>query len=387
MLIGSRALQGVGAAVASPAALAMIAVLFSDPKERTKAVGFWGGLTALGGTTGVVLSGVLTDLVNWRWIFFINLPIAAVPLILVPMFAPENRKRVAQRFDAAGAVTVTLATTALVFALLGTVPFGWTDYRVLAGFGVAIVLYVVFVVVETRVDNPLIPLSFFRNRRAATADVLQLLLASANFGTFFLLTLYLQQILGYSPLRTGLSWLVFFVGIGVGFGVGSPLVPKLGVRPFVIGGFLLLGAGMFWFARIPEHADYWTGIVPGYLLMSVGIALSALSITVAAVADVPERQTGLASGLLNAAGQVGGAVGLAVLVTIASSRTAHLAATGSAPHAAQLGGSHLSFAIGGAILVIGAVVAAVLIGNLKPTTLPSMVVLEETGESEVSGTR
>jgi EmrB/QacA subfamily drug resistance transporter len=384
MLIGSRALQGLGAAMASPAALSMIAVLFSDPKERAKAVGMWGGLTALGGTTGVVLSGLLTDLANWRWIFFINLPIAAIPLILVPMMAPENRRKLKQKFDVFGAIFVTGATSALVFGLLATVGLGWGSSVVVTGLLAAVVLFAAFFLVESRVTNPIIPLSFFRNRRAATADVLQLLMASANFGTFFLLTLYLQQVLGYSPLKTGLTWLGFFVGIGVGFGVGSPLVPKIGVRPFLVSGFVLLGLGMFWFARVPADAGYWTGILPGYVLMSVGIAFSALGVTVAAVADVPEEHTGLASGMLNACSQVGGAVGLAALVTIASSRTDSLRSSGSSAQAAQLGGTHLSFAIGGGILIIGAIVAAMLIGKLKPETLPTMVVLDKPEDAEVS---
>jgi EmrB/QacA subfamily drug resistance transporter len=387
MLIGSRALQGLGAALASPAALAMIAVLFSDPKERSTAVGVWGGLTALGGTTGVVLSGVLTDLVSWRWIFFINLPIAAIPLILVPMLATESRRRVRQRFDVLGAVTVTLATSAVVYGLLETVSRGWRDSRVITSLVLGIVLFAVFILVELRVRNPIIPLSFFRNRRAATADALQLLMASALFGTFFLLTLYLQQVLGYSPLRTGLTWLGFFVGIGVGFGVGSPLVPKIGVRPFMVSGFGLLAVGMFWFARVSANESYWTGILPGYLLMSVGIAFAALSITVAAVSDIPEEQAGLASGVLNSCGQVGGAVGLAALVTIASARTSGLVASGSPLRDAQLSGTHLSFAIGGAVLIVGALVAALLIGRLKPESVPSLVVLDKQEDTVIDPVR
>ncbi len=377
MLVGSRAVQGLGAALAAPAALSMIAVLFTDPKERSRALGLWGSLTALGGTTGVVLSGVLTDMANWRWIFLINLPVAAVPLLLVPRLAPESRRTTQHGFDLPGAVTVTAGTSALVYGLLSTVEHGWGAPATVTALAAAAALLAAFLIIETRAAHPLVPLRFFRRRRPATANGLQLLMASANFGTFFLLTLYIQQVLGYSPLKAGLCYAGFFVGIFLGFGTGSPLVPRIGVRPFMVGGFALLAAGMFWFAQVPADGRYWQDIFPGFMLMSVGIAWTALTVTIAGMTDVPESETGLASGLLNASAQVGGAVGLAVLVTIASRRAGHLAAAGKDALAAQLGGTHLAFFVGGVLLVLAAVVAAVFIGRLKPTELPPMVILEE----------
>jgi EmrB/QacA subfamily drug resistance transporter len=383
MLIASRAVQGLGGALAAPAALSMIAVLFTDGKERARALGFWGGLTALGGTTGVVLSGVLTDLVNWRWIFYINVPIALIPLLLIPRIAPESRRASQHGFDLLGAITVTGATSALVYGLLSTVSHGWGSTQTVTGLMLAGVLLVAFFVAESRVEHPLVPLSFFSRRRPATADFLQLLMASANFGTFFLLTLYLQQVMGYSPLRAGLSYAGFFVGIFAGFGTASPLVPKIGVRPFMVCGMLLLAGGMFWFSQVPQDAHYWSNIFPGFMLMAVGIAWCALTITIAGVSDVPESETGLASGMLNAAAQVGGAVGLAVLVTIASRRTVNLLGSGVGAKAAQVSGTHLAFFIGGMTLLVGAAVAAVFIGRLKPESLPPMVVVEDHADTEV----
>jgi EmrB/QacA subfamily drug resistance transporter len=384
MLIAARAVQGLGAALAAPAALSMIAVLFTDPKERARALGLWGSLTALGGTTGVVVSGVLTDEVNWRWIFLVNLPVAAIPLVLIPRLAPESRRTSQHGFDLPGAVTVTLGTGTLVYGVLETVTHGWSSPRTVLALTAAAALLTAFVVIETRTAQPLVPLRFFRRRRPATANGLQLLMASANFGTFFLLTLYLQQVLGYSPIRAGLCYTGFFVGIFFGFGTGSPLVPRLGVRPFMVGGFVLLAAGMFWFAQVPADGRYWSDILPGFLLMSVGIAWTALTVTIAGMTDVPEAETGLASGLLNASAQVGGALGLAVLVTIASHRTGVLAAAGRDALAAQLAGTHLAFFCGGVLLVLAAVVAAVFVGRLKPTELPPMVVLEEHDDVRVS---
>ncbi|MFE9441191.1 MFS transporter [Streptomyces sp. NPDC006602] len=384
MLIGSRALQGLGGALAAPAALSMVAVLFTDPKERTRALGVWGALTGLGGATGVVLSGVITDLVNWRWIFFVNLPVALIPLLLLPRIAPESRRTGTRGFDVIGAVTITAGSSILVYGLLHASDQGWGSTASVASFVAAAVLLAGFLIRERVADDPLVPLSFFKRRGPTMANVAQVLMASANFGTFFLLTLYIQQILGYSPMRAGLSYMGFFVGIFLGFGTAAPLIPRTGVRPVMTGGMLFLASGMFWFANAPLDGKYWSTIFPGFVLMAVGIAWTSFSINIAGVHDVPEHQAGLASGLLNASQQVGGAIGLGVLITVNSSRTSHLLHGGVAPKVALLGGTHLAFAVGGGLLIGGAVLAALLIGRIKPTTLPPMVVLEDQGDVQIA---
>ncbi|GAA2149968.1 MFS transporter [Actinomadura napierensis] len=382
-LVASRAVQGLGGALAAPAALSMVAVLFTDPKERTRALGVWGALTGLGGATGVVLSGVLTDLVSWRWIFFVNLPVAALPLLLVPRLAPESRRAGVRRFDLLGAVTVTAGSSALSYGLLNTPEHGWRSARCLVALAAAAVLLAAFVVREATARDPLVPLGFFRRRRPMTANIAQILMSSANFGTFLLLTLYIQQVLAYSPMRAGLSYAGFFVGIFLGFGTAAPLVPRIGVRPIMVGGLGCIAAGMYWFANAPADGHYWANLFPGFVVMALGIAWSSFTINIAGVSDVPEREAGLASGVLNASQQLGGAIGLAVLVTLASDRTAGRLHSGTAPRLAQLDGIHLAFGVGGTVLVVGAVLTALLIGRLKPASVPPMVVLEDQDDVEV----
>lgn len=375
MLIASRALQGLGEALAGPAALSIIVMLFVDPRERAKALSIWGGLAGLGGAVGVVLGGVIVDLANWRWIFWINLPVAVVVLVAARRLVPNDNRRAHGGFDYAGAVTVTGGITALVYALLEANRNGWTSAATLGAFAVGAALLVAFVAIESRVRAPLIPLRFFRARRISSASGLMALFTSALYAMFFLTTLHMQLVLGWSPLHTGLAYLVFPVGVLTGIGAASQLLPKLGVRPVLVSGLSLAASGFVLFTQLPIDGQYWSHIVPAMLLVAVGAGLVFVALTVAAVSEATEADAGLASGMVTTAQQVGGALGLAVLVSIGASLTSNLIASGHSAAVAQLDGSHLAFGVGAGILATGAVLARLLIGRFKPTSLPAPIPL------------
>lgn len=380
MLIGSRAVQGLGEALAGPAALAIIAMLFVDPKERSRALSIWGGLAGLGGAVGVVLGGVIVDLASWRWIFWINLPVAVVVLAAARRLVPHDRPRQRRGFDYAGAVAATTGITVLVYALLEASRNGWSSATTLASFAVGIAILGAFVAIESRVRAPLVPLRFFRARRRATACALMALFTSALYGMFFLTTLYLQLLLGWSPLHTGLAYLAFSVAILVGIGAASQLLPKVGVRPVLVAGMSLAALGFVLFTQLALKDQYWSHVVPPMVLVAVGAGLAFVALTVAAVSEATESDAGLASGMVTTAQQVGGALGLAVLVSIAASLTSSLVASGHAAAAAQLDGFRLSFGIGAAILAAGAVLAALLIGRFTPTSLPTPIPITRSEE-------
>jgi EmrB/QacA subfamily drug resistance transporter len=371
MLIGSRALQGLGEALSGPAALSIIALLFTDAKEKAKALSIWGGLAGLGGTTGVVLSGVIVDLASWRWIFWINLPVAVAVLAAALRIVPNDRHRSRSTFDFTGAATATGGIAVIVYALLEANRHGWTSASTLGMFAAGAVLLVAFVVLEGRVQAPLVPLGFFRARRSSTASGLMVILASGLYGMFFLLTLYMQLGLGWSPLHAGLAYVAFGIGFLVAVATASQLLPKVGARALVFGGLVLSAAGFVLFTRLSVPVHYWSGLVPPMLLVSVGMGLCFVSLTVSAVSDAHEADAGLASGMVTTAQQVGGAVGLAVLVSIAASRASGLLRGGHSPAAAQLAGTHLAFWVGAGLLAVGAVLAAVLIDRLKRSPLPA----------------
>ncbi|MBO0714724.1 MAG: MFS transporter, partial [Acidimicrobiales bacterium] len=354
MLIGSRALQGLGEALAGPAALSIITVLFSDQKERTTALSIWGGLAGLGGTIGVLLSGVIIDLADWRWIFWINLPVAAAVLVSSLRLVPSDRRRANAGFDLPGALTATGGITAVVYALLEANRVGWTSARTLAFFAAGPALLAAFVAIESRQGSPLVPLRFFRARRPRTASGLMVLVASALYGMFFLLTLYMQLVLHWTPLHTGVAYVAFGIGILAGIATASQLVPRIGVRPVLVGGMTLAASGLALFARLPLHLHYWSQMVPGMVLVSVGLGLAFVTLTVSAVSESSDADAGLASGMVTTAQQVGGALGLAVLVSVATGRASSLLGAGHPASVAQLGGSHLAFGVGAGLLAIGA---------------------------------
>ncbi|MBO0730290.1 MAG: MFS transporter [Acidimicrobiaceae bacterium] len=382
MLISSRALQGLGEALAGPAALSLITVLFTDQKERATALSVWGGLAGLGGTIGVVLSGVIIDLASWRWIFWINLPVAAAVLVISLRLLPVDRRRVRTSFDVGGAIAVTAGITAVVYALLEANRHGWLSATTLGFFAAGAGLLAAFVVIESRVRAPLIPLRFFRAHRPRTAAGLMVLVASALYGMFFLLTLYMQLVLGWTPLHTGVAYVVFGLGMLAGIGGASQLLPKIGVRLPLVGGLTLAAGGFALLTRLDLHLHYWSQLVPAQLLMSVGLGLAFVSITVTAVSEANEADAGITSGFVTTAQQVGGALGLAVLVSVATARASSFRGSGHAPAVAQLAGSHLAFGIGAGLLAVGAVLAALLVGSFKPTSLPAPAPISQAAYEE-----
>jgi EmrB/QacA subfamily drug resistance transporter len=367
MLLASRALQGVGGALVGPAAMALVLQLFADPAERAKAIGLWGGLAALGGTTGVVISGALTDVGSWRWIFLINLPVAALALALVPRLVDESRAERGPALDVPAAATLTGGLLALTYGLLHAGQYGWGEGQTLLAFAAAALLLGGFARREARADDPLIPLSFFRAGARSAAVAGFVLLGAAFLGMFFLLTLYMQQVLGYSPLKSGLSYLVFGGGLVLGIGSASQLIPRVGVRPVLVAGPLLSAAGLLHLAAAPVHGTYLGDLLPGMLAVSFGNAWSFVPLQIAGTHRIGSDQTGLASGLLNAAPQIGGSLGIAIVVALATSRASDRIADGATPAAAQVAGLHLALTVAAGLMVLVSLLAATLLGRIKPT--------------------
>ena len=361
MLVASRFAQGAGEALAAPAALGLIAVLFPDPRERVKAVGIWGGLAGLGGTTGTVISGILTDAASWRWIFYINLPVALVALVLVPRLVAESRMvGDRQRLDFLGAATVTGGLIAAVYGLLEASTHAWGSWQVLLPLLGGVALLLTAVLVEARSEAPLIPLRFFTNRTRITANGLNAVFAAAFFTYFFLMTLFEQQVMHLSPLQGGLGYLPFGFGIGAGMGIGTALMPRVGVKPLVAVSFLGSAAGLWLTSSIHVGSSYSGGVLPGMVLLAVFSGMSFSPIINAALHQVTGQDSSLASGVQNTAQQVGGALGLACLVTLALRQAATQASHGIPAGVAAAHGYATSFRIGAALLTIGGLVALAL---------------------------
>jgi EmrB/QacA subfamily drug resistance transporter len=366
MLVASRFVQGTGEALAAPASLGLIALLFPDPRERMKALGVWGGIAGLGGTSGVVISGALTDLASWRWIFFINLPVAVFALVMVPRLVTERRMvRVRHRIDVAGAVTATGGLMAIVYGLLQAASHPWGAWQVLLPLAGGAGLVAVMVVVEARSPAPLIPLRFFANRTRVAANVVTLFFTSAFLAYIFLLTLFEQQVLGYSPLRGGLSYLPFGIAIGAGMGLGTALMPRLGVKPLMAASFFGAAAGLLTTSWIQPGTSYLGGILPGMIVLGVFSGMGFPASANAALHQVTGQDASLASGVQTAMQQTGGALGLACLVTLALRHAATQISRGVAPAVAAAHGYVLAFRIGAVLLAMG---GALVLGLLEHVT-------------------
>lgn len=325
LLIAARALQGLGGAFMSPAALSLITVVFAEGKERDRALGIWAAITAGGAALGLILGGVLTEYLSWRWVFFVNVPIAVLAVVGALRFVPESRDESARGFDVPGAVLVTGGLMSLVYGLVqvndaGVSTGAKTLYFVLAG-----VLLTAFVVVQRRSTAPLVPFRLFKIRALAGADSGSLLIGAGIFGIFFFLTLWMQVLNGYSPIRAGLAFLPMTLLIGVGAGVSSQLLGRIGPRPLLIAGPLLAASGLLqlWL-RLEPDSSYLGVALPALACVAVGMGLAFVALTSAAVAGVPHEDVGIASALLNAGQQVGGALGLAVLTSVSTARTQDL---------------------------------------------------------------
>jgi EmrB/QacA subfamily drug resistance transporter len=359
MLLAARAVQGASAALLAPAALALLTQLFPDAKERTKALGVWGGVAGIGSAAGVLLGGVLTATLGWQSVFFVNVPVGAIVLIAIPLLITRDGARAQGRLDAAGAVTVTAALVALVGAFSAVEQLGFLHPLPLVLFVAALVLGAVFVVIERRTAEPLVPLSVFRHRNLALGNVVMLLGGAAMVALFFALSVYMQAVLGYDALAAGLSQLPLAGALVVVAGIVPALISRLRTRPVLIGSLLVLAGGLTWLAAAPSDAAFLTQLLGPTLLIGVGLGGAFVATTQLAVDGVDGGEAGLAGGLINTSQQIGGAVGLAVLGTIAGLRTATLEAGGATAADALTGGFAWLFLGAAALAVVGAGVVAV----------------------------
>jgi EmrB/QacA subfamily drug resistance transporter len=319
-LIVARGVQGLGAAIVSPAALSIVTTTFEEGVERNKALGIWGAVAGSGAAVGVLLGGVLTTYLGWEWIFYVNIPVGVACLALTPFFVHESRVESTQRqYDAAGAITITTALILLVFAVSKAPQVGWASARTIGLLGGSAALTAAFVVIEMRTERPLMPLGIFRVRVLAGANVVGFLLGGAIFGSFFLLTQYMQVILHYSALKAGVAFLATAGTSVVAAGIAQALVTRVGVMRILAVGMVLLAFGQYWYTRFPVSGSYAVDLLPGYIASGVGIAFAFVPVSIAALAGVTNDQAGLASGLINTSQQIGGAIGTAVISSVAIS--------------------------------------------------------------------
>jgi EmrB/QacA subfamily drug resistance transporter len=347
MLIGARLLQGAAGAILSPSVFSITAVLFKEGAERNKALGILGAIAGSGAAIGVLMGGVLTEYLGWEWIFFVNVPIGLAALALVPRYVSESRADgLTRHFDTAGAVTVTGSLMALVYGLTQSTTNGWTSAQTLGALAGSAVLMAAFLWIESRSRSPLVPLGFFRRRTPTAANLIGLGLGTMVFGMFFLLSLYQQQVLGFSAIKTGVGYLAVALTAVVFSGVAQALVTRLGVKPILAVGMGLLGGGLAYFTQVSVGGSYVGDLLPGFLLIGVGLGFSFVPVSIAALAGVDGRNAGLASGLINTSQQIGGAIGLAVLSTVATTRTENLLADGRDQATALTSGFQIAFWVG-----------------------------------------
>jgi EmrB/QacA subfamily drug resistance transporter len=363
MLLVARGVQGFGGALASPAALSLILTTFKEGPERNRALAVWGAIAGAGGAIGLLLGGVIVEVLSWRWVFFVNVPIGAAVLVLAPRIVPESRSEFAQKggYDFGGAASITLGTIALVYTLIKADVWGWTSGKTLAGFVVAALLLVAFILIERRHPDPLVPLRIFKNRSLSAADGSLLVIAAALFGVFFFCTLYLQQVLGYSALRTGVSYLPLSLSLILASGLASQLVDRLTPKPVLSVGLVIATAGFVLLTRISGHDDYWSHLLPAMIVLGVGLGLSFVPITIAATSGVAAADSGLASGLLNTTQQVGGSLGLAILSSISTSRANHALAGGSPLPEALTHGFKGAFVVAAGLCLLALLLAVSLL--------------------------
>jgi EmrB/QacA subfamily drug resistance transporter len=361
-LIAARAAQGLGAAIISPAALSIVTTTFSDGAERNKALGVWGAVAGSGGAAGVLLGGILTDGLGWEWVLWVNVPVSLIAFVLSPRLLAETRMEGEKRvFDVAGAVTVTAALSILVYALVDANNAGWGSTRTIGLIVLSVLLMAAFVAIELRTEKPLVPFSIFRIRTLTGANVVGLLVGASLFSMFFFISLYMQQVLGYSAIHAGLSYLPLALVIMASAGVASQLVTKLGYKPVLAAGLLFIVIGLAWFSRVSVGGSFTTDILGPSLFAAAGLGFAFVTTTIAAVSGVEENEAGLASGLINTSQQVGGALGLAVLSAVAISATSDAASSGDGHLTALTEGFQHAFLGGSAIALLGFVLTLVLI--------------------------
>jgi EmrB/QacA subfamily drug resistance transporter len=362
VLIPMRCLQGLGAAIVLPAALSIVMNMFPEGAERNKALGVWGAIGASGATVGVMAGGLLTRYVGWQYIFFLNVPIGAAALLLAPRIVPESRLDTARRrYDPFGAVTVTGGLSLLVYAVSTAPQVGWGTVRTVLLLAVSVVLLAAFVVIETRVEAPLVPLRIFRLKTLAGANAVSLLLGGSFFAFIFIGTLYMQQVLGYSALKAGFAWLATSLTSVAFAGLSQALVTRGSAKLVMAAGMAMIGGGILWATQVTVHGTFWASLAGPWAIVGVGTAFAFIPVSIAALAGVAEHEAGLASGLLNTTQQLGGAIGVAVASTIAATHATTLLHQGAAPGAALTSGFQWAFWACGAIALAAVPVTFLLV--------------------------
>ena len=366
MLIGARALQGLGAALVSPAALSIVTNTFAEGKERTRALGIWAAIAVGGGALGLLLGGLLTQYVSWQWIFFVNIPVGAIAVVLAMRFLPESRVAGRSGFDLAGAATITGGLMLLVYGIVKAAEVGWTSAETLGFMAGAAALIAAFIVIESRAKHPLVRLDIFRTRSLTAANASMLVVAGGMFAVFFLSTLYLQNILGLSPVQTGLGFLPLTGGVIAASGLSQRLIPKFGVRAVTLAGTVIAAAGLVLLSLAPADGSYLPDVLPGLIVMGIGLGFVFVPMTLIATTNVAESDAGLASGLFNTSQQVGGALGVAILSSIAASRSVSSLSGIDAPNAAQqanaaVDGFQAAFLTGAGLMLLGAIFVLLLV--------------------------
>jgi len=367
MLLVARAAQGLGGAMVSPAALSIILATFAEGTKRNRALAIWGAIASSGGAVGLLLGGAIIQAISWRWVFFINVPIGAAVLALTPRIVPESRSVAAAEggYDAEGAITITLGTVALVFTLIEASNWGWGSGKTIAGFSVSAVLIAAFVLIERRHKAPLVPLRIFSDRSLAASDATFLLVAAGLFGMFFFCTLYLQQVLGYTALKTGVAYLPLSLTIIGASALASRLVDRFTPKPVLITGLAIGTGGFIFLTQLSGHNDYLNHVLPAMVILGLGFGMSFVPATIAATSGVAPEDSGLASGLLNATQEIGGSLGLAILSTVATTRIANTLHGGAALPVALTHGFTGAFTVSGLLCAASAVLALVLLPRRK----------------------
>jgi EmrB/QacA subfamily drug resistance transporter len=374
VLIAARAVQGVGAAIISPATLSIITTTFAEGPERNKALGIWGAMGGSGAAAGVLFGGILTKYLGWEWIFFVNVPVGALVLALTPGVVRESRVHEERTFDVAGAVTVTAGLALLVYAIAKAPDYGWGSARTIVELAGAAVLIAAFVLIESRRKMALMPLRIFRVRTLAGANVVGVLLGAITFSNFFILTLYVQDVLGYSALKTGVTFLATAGTVVVVAGLAQALVTRVGTKPVMAVGMILMTGGMLYYTQISPNGSFVADLLPGYLMVGFGLAFSFIPVSVAALAGVPHHQAGLASGLINTSQQIGGAIGVAVAATVTTTHATALLQQGRSQAEAFTSGFAYTFWVLAALALAGVIASLTLIRRDEA--------VEEEGEPE-----
>ncbi len=376
MLIGARVAQGAAGAILSPSVFSITSVTFEEGSERNKALGILGAISGAGAAIGVILGGVLTQYVGWEWIFFVNVPIALLALFFVPRVVQESRADGLMRhFDTRGAVTVTASLMLFVYALTRTTQVGWSSWETIVELIGSVVLMATFIFWEMRSRSALVPLRIFRRRTLTGANVIGFWLGTMVFGMFFLLSLYMQQVLGFTAIKTGVGYLAVALTAVVSSGVAQALVTRLGVKPVLTAGLALVGGGLVYFAQISASGSYFSDLFPGFIILGIGLGFSFVPISIAALAGVTGRDAGLASGLINTSQQIGGALGLAILTTVSTTHTGSLLKHGTPKLEAITSGFSLAFWVGAGLAASSIVTTLVVLRRrdlrLEPALEPA----------------